>query len=153
MDLPEFSKFISQCASDAEVNFTLDGERISPKDLGDANGLLPLVVASINHIHQQISGSRESVLTLLEQADPVTHLLGWRVKSLPAMPHSALLLLANDAIRQRLAFAPAPALEDITQPLPPATGLPSELRDHLEILGLSHNAPARHHAYEDALPG
>lgn len=138
MDIPYLSRFVSQCAIDANTKFTLDGEGISSKDLGDEHALLPLIVATINTVHEQISGTRSSHLTYLEPANPDTHVLGWRVKALPDFPQSAMLLYANHAIREHLTLAPAPRLPNPTASKPaPTPGQASELRGHLTALGLA----------------
>lgn len=145
MDIAYLSNFVRQCATDAGTKFTLDGEQVQPKDLGDERGLLPLIVAAVNTVHEQISGTRSSHLTFIEPAAPETHLLGWKVKALPDFPQSAMLLYVNHVIREHLALAPAPRLTN------PAAGRstgpqdsPSELRGHLAALGLAPTDQARH---------
>lgn len=143
MKLSYIAGFVHQCALDANANFSLDGEKIGPKDLADEHALLPLVVAAANTIHEQISGTRSSHLQYLEPADPNTYLLGWRVKALPDFPEAALLLYINNAIREHLPQAPAPRLPNPTAPRPmPIPGQPSELRQHLNALGLAPAAPS-----------
>ena len=138
MDIPYLARFVSQCAADANSNFTLDEEKISHKDLGDERALLPLIVATMNTVHEQISGTRSSHLNFLEPANPETHLLGWKVKALPDFPQSAMLLYVNHAIREHLTMAPAPRLPNPAAPRPmSAPGRASELREHLADLGLA----------------
>ena len=48
MKLSYIAGFVHQCALDANANFSLDGEKIGPKDLADEHALLPLVVAAAN---------------------------------------------------------------------------------------------------------
>lgn len=143
MQLSYLAGFVHQCALDANANFSLDGEKIGPKDLADEHALLPLVVAAVNTIHEQISGTRSSHLQYLEPADPNTYLLGWRVKALPDFPEAAMLLYTNNAIREHLSQAPAPRLPNPTAPRAmPNPGQASELRAHLHALGLAPAALA-----------
>jgi len=137
MDITQLSLFVEATARSSGVTFTLDGEQITPKDLGDPHGLLPLVVASANFIHEQISGQRPSHMSLIEPADPKTHLLGWRVKALPSIPTGAYHLMVNHAVRTLLTRQPE---QGLTNPFLPDADIKSEkreLREHLDALNLS----------------
>lgn len=152
MELSFLARFVHQCATDSGVNYTLDGEDVTPKDLADEQALLPLVVASINAIHEEISGLRSSHLTLLEPADPDTHLLGWRIKSLPKIQESVTLIYTNTALREYLAHAPAARLRN---PLSPHEARSpeqvSELRAHLVALGLGQASAKPRQSSEPSL--
>ena len=136
------SKFVTTTAASTGSKYTLDGEPIAASDLGDPHCMLPLVVAAMHSVNRQMHGTGNSLLTLLEPADPQSHWLGLRIKALPEAPSGALLLLADYAVRQHLNCAPQP---DLTFTNPIASTQPSptcELAPHLVNLGL-RNAPSR----------
>lgn len=143
MDISKLSSFVQQTAIDSGVKFTLNGEPVTPKDLGDPNALLPLVVVSANHINAEISGIRSSHLDFIERAEPDSHLLGWKLKQLPRIVDGAMLLMINHAIRSTLAQAPQPSLYNPFLPVAYTPEQKSELRPHLESLGLMEKAPAK----------
>lgn len=137
MDITQLSLFVEATARSSSVNFALDGEQITPKDLGDPHGLLPLVMVAVNHIHEQISGLRPSHLNLVEPADPSTHLLGWRVTSLPAVPEGVCRLMVNHAVRTLLANPPNLGLYNPCLRETDIKGKESDLRQHLDAFHMS----------------
>ncbi|SFF33253.1 hypothetical protein [Paracidovorax wautersii] len=143
MDISEISSFVQHTAIDSGVKFTLNGEPVTPKDLGDPNALLPLVVVSANHINAEISGIRSSHLDFIERAEPESHLLGWKLKQLPHIVDGAMLLMINHAIRTTLAQPPAPFLQNPFLPGAYEPASESELRPHLEAFGFMEKAPTR----------
>lgn len=152
MNVQTLESFVTQAAKDAGLSFTLDGERITPTDLGDPNCLLPLVVATMQKIHGETGRQLGAVTSVLQVADPQTHMLGWKIKSLPDAPDGALLLLANHAVRSYLANAPQPKLTlPSIEPIDQVKGGRCELRPHLEgVLGLQKQ---RNTPQQNATPG
>lgn len=147
MNVQLLERFVTKSAQDSGHPFTLDGERVTPGDLGDPKCLLPLVVAAIQNIYGEVRGTRANLTACLQPANPQTHMLGWEINKLPDMPEGAVLLFANYAVREHLAQAPQPKLTFAPlQGLPAKTTVSCELRPHLSMLGLhAQPAPDRGH--------
>jgi hypothetical protein len=138
MDTKMLQTFVVQSVRDSGTTFTLDGERVVPGDFGDPNCLLPLVVAIMQKIHNETGGQGGTTSSVLQLADPATHMLGWKIKSLPEAPDGALLLLANHAVHNYLSNAPQAKLSLPSMQMPRQQKINrSELRPHLvQVLGL-----------------
>ena len=129
--------FITQTARDAGLRFCLDGAPVTSQDLGDPSCLLPLVVATIHSLENELHGSKAVMTDLLAPADPQQHMLGWSITRLPDIPEGALLLLANHALRHRLAHEPEPVMSWSASQVIKSQSRPSELRAHLYCSGLA----------------
>ena len=141
MEIDELGIFVSSTAKSTGNVYMLDGEELAPTDLGDRHCLLPLVVASMHSLYDDIRGSGSSLLALLEHADPTSHMLGWQIARLPAMPDGALLLFANYAVRHHLSEEPQPRLTLPNHSIRTKPSTRCELRAHLTSFGLANATP------------
>lgn len=133
--LARLKSFVFGVAQDIRTTFTLDGQPVHPADLADPKLLLPLVVAAMEETNAEIQGMQPRVTSVLEPADPTSHMLGWRITGLPSIdPEGAMWLVCNHAVRQKLVREPLPKLE---MPATNAAPLQSELRAHLVAFGLA----------------
>lgn len=137
MDVAFLERFVTQTAQDSGHAFTLDGESVAAKDLGDPQCLLPLVMAAVQTVFGDANGIEVSPTRFLAPADPKTHMVGWEIISLPDVPEGALLLLTDYSVRCFLAEPPqAKLMLPKLHSYPTVTREKRELRPHLKLLGL-----------------
>lgn len=140
------SLFVTERVKQMPTHFTLNGEPISPDDLGANNGLLPLVIIKMNESMGVLFDSQPSHLTYIEKTDDPEFFLGCKVKSFPNVPDAEIYLHLNQAL-MTLGRAPSPLLHlpiDLGQSgLLKTSDLAAHIAQHQELLSISERAFAQ----------
>lgn len=133
------SAFVKARLDMLPTKFTLNGETVSSHDLSDPSGLLPLLLVKTGKTIEILDTTTKNdniPASIIQPADPSTHMLSSTIGKLPDMPVGMLHLYINSAI---LSIARPPSDElhlphDLSEAsLPQSSELSLHIAQHPEL--------------------